>query len=76
MTDLKYLSPDVTVPRGAFLPNFQSKLKFDKIHIYSLKITKLCINKYFVHVKTPYLFLNPKKLPCCGSPKEDLLLLQ
>ena len=35
MTDLRYFSPDVTVwGGGAFLPNFQTKLKFDKIYIY------------------------------------------
>ena len=35
MTDLRYFSPDVTVlGRGAFLSNFQTKLKFDKIYIY------------------------------------------
>ena len=35
MTDLKYFSSDVTVlGRGSFLPNFQPKLKFDKIYIY------------------------------------------
>ena len=32
MTDLRYFSPDVTVG-GSFLPNFQTKLKFDKIYI-------------------------------------------
>ena len=63
MTDLRYFSPDVTVcvegGGGAFLPNFQTKLKFDKMSIYSLKLTKLCINKYFAGVKSLHNSLKP-----------------
>ena len=54
---------------GSFLPNFQTKLKFYKIYIYSLKLNGLCINKQFRHAKRPYAVLNPFKLACCGSPK-------
>ena len=68
MTDLTYFSPDVTVcGGGAFLPNFQTKLKFDKMSIYSLKLTKLCINKHFAGVKALHIVLNPINLACCGS---------
>ena len=71
MTYLRYFSPDVTVLTGeAFLPNFQTKLKYDKISIYLVKITELCINKYFIHVKTLHVVLNPIKLACCGSQKD------
>ena len=52
---------------GAFLPNFQTKLKFDKMSIYSLKLTKLCINKHFAGVKALHIVLNPINLVCCGS---------
>ena len=55
---------------GAFLPNFQTKFKFDKIYIYSHKVTELSINKHFACVKIPYLVWNHNKLVCCGSPKE------
>ena len=69
MTDLTYFSPDVTVfcEVGAFLPNFKTKLKFDKMSIYSLKLTKLCINKHFAGVKALHIVLNPINLACCGS---------
>ena len=55
---------------GLFCQNFQSKLKFDNIYIYSLKLTELCINKDFAYVKTHYLVWNPNELACCGTPKE------
>ena len=71
MTELRYLSADVSVSGGgAFPPIFQTKLKFDKIYIFSLKLTELCINKDFAHIKTPYLAWNPNEIACCGSPKE------
>ena len=60
MTDLTYFSPDVTVfCEGTFLPNFQTKLKFDKMSIYSLELTKLCINKHFAGVKALHNSLKP-----------------
>ena len=52
---------------GAFLPNFQTKLKFDKMSIYSLKLTKLCMNKHFAGVKAFDIVLNPINVVCCGS---------
>ena len=67
MTNLRYFSPDVTVLGGAFLPNFQTKLKFDKMSIYSLKLTKMCMNKHFAGVKTLDIVLNPINVVCCGS---------
>ena len=79
MTDLRYFSPDVTVcglggemdrggkgGRGGFSAKL-SKLKFDKMSIYSLKLTKLCINKHFAGVKALHIVLNPINLVCCGS---------
>ena len=51
----------------AFLPNFQTKLKFDKMSIYSLKLTKLCMNKHFAGVKALDIVLNPINVVCCGS---------
>ena len=73
MRDLTYLSPDVTVfclcvcGGGAFLPNLQTKLKFDKMSIYILKLTKLCMNKQFAGVKALDIVLNPINVVCCGS---------
>ena len=55
---------------GTFLPNFQTKLKYDKISVYLVKITELCINKYFTHVKTLDIVLNPINLAYCGSQKD------
>ena len=56
-----------SVGGGAFLPNFQTKLKFDNMSIYSLKLTKLSINKHFAGVKSLHIVLNPINLACCGS---------
>ena len=57
-------------PGGAFLLNFQTELKFDKISKYLVKLTKLCINKHFAHVKSLQLVLNPINLACCVSQKD------
>ena len=54
---------------GTFLPNFETKLKFDKMSIYSVKLIELCINKHFAGVKALHIVLNPINLACCGSQK-------
>ena len=53
--------------RGAFLPTFQTKLKFYEISIYLHKVTELCVNKSFGHVETSDLVLKSIKLASCGS---------
>ena len=72
MRDLTYFSPDVTVffvcvcVGGGFSAKL-SKLKFGKMSIYSLKLTKLCMNKHFACIKALDIVLNPINVVCCGS---------